>query len=93
MLIKVDHLLNSAKTAIEAFQVESCVRGHHLYKDVWSPSFGVVLQCTRELENTKDRYVVAVVWRSTVCCEVTGTRCYSEDPPRGGLGIPCKAKY
>ena len=28
--------------------------------------FGVVVQCTRELENTKDRYAVAVVHRSTV---------------------------
>ena len=31
--------------------------------------------------------------QGTICCEVTGTRCYSEDLPRGGLEIPCKAKY
>ena len=67
VLIKVDRLLNSAKTvAMETFQVEKCVRGHHIYKDVWSPSLGEVLQCTRELDNTKDRYAVAVVRRSTV---------------------------
>ena len=66
-LIRVDCLLNSAKTvAMETLQVESCVLGHHIYKDVWSPSLGEVLQCTRELKNTKDRYVVAVVRRSTV---------------------------
>ena len=85
--------------------VESCVRGHHIYKDVWSSSLGEVLQCTWELENTKDRYAVVVVGRSTavghiprkiaaasalflarkgtICCEVTGTRCYSEDLPQG----------
>ena len=35
MLIKVDRLLNSAKTVtMETIQVESCVRGHHLYKVV-----------------------------------------------------------
>ena len=95
--------------------MERCVRGHHIYKDVWSPSLGEVLQCTRELENTKDRYAVAVVHRSTVvghiprkiaaasalflarkgtiCCEVTGTRCYSEDLPQGGLEIPCKLTF
>ena len=29
-------------------------------------------------------------WRGTICCEVTGTRCYSEDLPQGRLEIPCK---
>ena len=46
--------------------MESCVRGHHIYRDVWSPSLGEVLQCRQELENTKDHYAVAVVRRSTV---------------------------
>ena len=70
-LIKVDRLLNSVKTvAMETFQVESCVRGHHTYKDVWSPSLGEVLHSTREIENTKDRYAVAVVRRSTVLCHI-----------------------
>ena len=89
--------------------MESCVRGHHIYKDVWSPSLGKVLQCTCKLENTKDRYAVAVVRRSTVvghiprknvlskernrCCEVTGTRCYSEDLPQGGLEISYKLTF
>ena len=115
VLIKVDRLLNSAKTvAMETFQVESCVRGHHIYKYIF---FGEVLQYTRELENTKDRYAVAVVriYRSTVvghiprkiaaasalflaskgtiCFEVTGTQCYSEDLPRGGLEIPWKLTF
>ena len=30
--------------------MESCVRGHHIYRVVWSPTLGEVLQCTRELE-------------------------------------------
>ena len=51
---------------METFQVESCVRGHHIYKVVWSPSLGEVLQCTRELENTKECYTLTVVRRSTV---------------------------
>ena len=65
-LIKVDRLLNSAKTvAMETFQVESCVRGHHIYKDVWSPYLGVVYcNALANSKNTKDRYAVAVVRRS-----------------------------
>ena len=96
--------------------MESCVRGHRIYKDVWSPSLGEVLQCTPKFKNTKDRYAVAVVRRSrtvvghiprkitaasalflarkgTICCEVTGTRCYFEGLPQGGLEIPCKLTF
>ena len=86
---------------MQTFQVESCVQGHHIQKDVWPPSLGEVLQCTRELENNKDRYAVKIAAASalflarkgTICCEVTGTRCYSEDHPQGGLKIPCKLTF
>ncbi len=92
-----------------------CVRGHHIYLDVWSPYLGEVLQCTRELANTKDRYAVSVMHlgsfvghvprkiaaacalflaiNGTICCDVTGTRCYSGDLPQGGLEIPCKLTF
>ena len=82
---------------------------------MFGPSLGEVLQCTRELENTEDRYAVAVARRSTVvghiphkiaaasalflarkvtiCCEFTGTWCFSEDLPQGGLEIPCKLTF
>ena len=79
-LFKVDRLLNSAKTvAMETFQVESCVRGHHIYKDVWS--LGEVLQCTCELENTKDRYAVTVVRIEALLLAVS--------PARLQLQLPC----
>ena len=49
--LKVDRLLIAKlAVAMETFQVESCVRCHHIYKVGWSPSLGEVLQCTRELE-------------------------------------------
>ena len=35
-----------AKTEVEVmeeFQLESCVRGHHIYKNTWSPLLGEVL--------------------------------------------------
>ncbi len=51
---------------LETFEVESCVRGHHIYSNVWSPSLGERLQCTREFSNTKDRYAVSVVRLGTI---------------------------
>ena len=42
------------------FVTESVVRGHHVYKDRWTPRLGETLQCLREEGNSKDRYAVAV---------------------------------
>ena len=39
---------------------ESVVRGHHVYKRVWSPAIGEVLKLSRE-EDTHDRFAVCVV--------------------------------
>jgi hypothetical protein len=44
----------------QKFQFESCVRGHHIYQDIWTPSSVEVLICCREIYNTKDSYAVAV---------------------------------
>ena len=38
----------------------SCVRGYHVYQDVWSASVGEVLPCERESTDSTDRYAVAV---------------------------------
>ena len=40
--------------------LELCVRGYHLYKNIWEAAIGEELQCERETRNTKDRYAVAV---------------------------------
>ena len=29
----------------------------------------------------------------TICCRVTGSRCYSQDLPQGGLEIPCMLTF
>ncbi len=42
------------------FTVESCVRGYHIYKDIWDAEVGEELQCARESDNSVDRYAVAV---------------------------------
>ncbi len=39
---------------------EMCIRGCHVYKDIWDAVIGETLQCEREKKNEKDRYAVAV---------------------------------
>ena len=39
---------------------ESVVRGHHIYKDVWSPIVGEEVEVCREPENPHDRHAVAL---------------------------------
>ena len=38
----------------------SWVTGHHIYKNVWTPVIGEVLQCRREHHNLRDPYAVGV---------------------------------
>ena len=38
---------------MDVFEVESCVRGHH----IWTPFVGEELTCTDEIENTKDPFL------------------------------------
>ena len=40
---------------------ECCVRGYHVYIDVWDASIGEELDCHREPNNAKDPYAVKVV--------------------------------
>ena len=39
---------------------DTCVRGFHVYKDVWRPVIGEELRCQREEDNPRDPYAVAV---------------------------------
>ena len=39
---------------MEEYVVVSSVRGHHVYKDIWTPAIGEVLTCTQELTNVHD---------------------------------------
>ena len=45
----------------ESFQLESCVRGHYIYKRVWTPVVGQVLNTSTEPGNHHDRFAVAVL--------------------------------
>ncbi len=43
-----------------------CVRGYHVYREVWEAAVGEILVCEREPDNVSDRYAVAVKREGTV---------------------------
>ena len=45
---------------METCERSCCVRGYHVYQDIWSASVGEVLPCEREPANSTGRYAVAV---------------------------------
>ena len=45
----------------ESYQKVSVLRGHHIYKVVWTPEVGEVLQVRTEDGNEHDEHAVAVV--------------------------------
>jgi len=48
------------------FNVQSCVRGYHVYQSIWTSSVGETLSCEREPRNREDPYAVATKIASTV---------------------------
>ena len=47
--------------ALSSFVKESVVRGHHVYKAVWTPVIGELLSLRAEDNNEHDDHAVAVV--------------------------------
>ena len=45
---------------MEEFERAVCIRGYHVYKDIWDAAVGEELLCEREPLNAQDRYAVAV---------------------------------
>ena len=41
-------------------EIESYIRGHHVYQREWTPVLGEELHCQRESTNANDPYAVAV---------------------------------
>ena len=46
--------------ALETCERPLCIRGYHIYKEIWTAAIGEVLPCEREPTNPEDRYAVAV---------------------------------
>ena len=49
-----------------SFTFESVIRGHHIYKSVWTPFIGETLSLTIEDGNAEDPYAVAVMKGTTI---------------------------
>ena len=45
---------------VTSLEVQSYVRGYHVYKDIWNPRIGEVLPLEREPNNSEDRFAVAL---------------------------------
>ena len=45
---------------MDTHEVVSCVRGYHIYGNIWTPSVGDLLSCERESGNLNDLYAVAL---------------------------------
>ena len=50
----------TATPSINQFIVKRSVRGHHVYKCIWSPCVGEPLEAFCEEDNERDKYAVAV---------------------------------
>ena len=53
--------VNEDQVSKMAFEIDSVVRGYHVYKDVWDAHIGTELLCLPESSNREDRYVMAVM--------------------------------
>ena len=45
----------------EVYEVDSIVRGHHVFKEIWTPFIGEDLECKRDVSNTRDAYAVGIM--------------------------------
>ena len=87
----------------DAYQTACCIRGYHVYRDIWAAAVGEALACEQEPRNSckegrdSDRALtqedVACLLalpekRRDIHCTVTGRRQHSSDLPQGGLEIP-----
>ena len=46
---------------MEAYEVDSIVHGHHVFKEIWTPFIGEDLECKRDVSDTRDAYAVGIM--------------------------------
>lgn len=73
------------------FLYTSVIRGHHIYKTVWTPTVGETLQVSQELSNPHDVYAVSVLKDANIVGHVPReiNRVFSFFLLHGG-GISCE---
>ena len=51
LLVLASENSGMAHSQIDSFEIASCIRGHHVYKQVWTPNVGGKLVVKRETGN------------------------------------------
>ena len=51
---------------MEKYFERNCVRGYHIYKELWAATVGEALVCERKPKNASDLYAVAVKNEGTI---------------------------
>ena len=49
----IEEIAPHAEEMVHEKEMACCVRGYHVYKDLWAAAFGEVLVCNREPTNTE----------------------------------------
>ena len=47
-------------TLITSMDLETFIKGHHIYKNIWTPQLDELLEVTTEPDNPVDKFAVAV---------------------------------
>ena len=47
-------------------EIETVIRGYHVYKEIWTATTGEALTCRQETDNFHDRFAVAIMKESDV---------------------------
>ena len=47
--------------AVRGHSWESVIRGHHIYKAIWTPEIGEILDCQQERGNPEDLYSISII--------------------------------
>ena len=49
-----------ASRSVKSFEIDSFIKGYHVYQEVWQPKQNEEFQAVPELENIADKYAVCV---------------------------------
>ena len=52
--------------SVSSVEIDTVMRGYHVYKEVWTSTLGEKLTCRRESDNFHDRFAVAVIKGSDI---------------------------
>ena len=61
------------KMCDDRVEFSSVIRGHHVYKDIFMPAIGKILQSRREPDNSYDSFAIAIIKDNT---NVVGSAIY-----------------